>query len=394
MNILVCNAGSTSLKFQLLSMPEEKLLARGAMERVGNPAGGRFRYWGRENIDEKAVVPDYEAGIRMFLTYLCGEKTGVIGGVEEIAAVGFKTVLSKGHYGVHFADEAVIEGMKEMLTVAPAHNRAYLMALETVHKVLPEVPRVCVFETAFHQTMPPEAYIYSAPYEWYEKYGVRRFGYHGASHAYVADCLTERLGEHYRAVSCHLGGSCSLCAIVDGKSVDTSFGMSLQCGLPQSNRSGDMDPFILNYMARETGKTVEELSAELGTKGGLLGVSGVSGDLRDVEEAAKAGNERAALAVKIFCRELVRYIGGYAAMLGGLDAVAFTGGIGENSRTVRRYVAEHLRFMGVGDISDENGEGIREITGEDTKVKLFVIPANEELGVARKTYKRLTEERK
>ncbi len=391
MKLLVCNAGSTSLKFQLFQMPEETVLARGAMERVGNPEGGRVRYWGKKNLDVTEVLPDYETGIRLFLKYITDDETGVIDDLSELKAVGFKTVLSKDHYGVHKIDEAVLQGMRDMLTVAPAHNKHYLAAIGTFQKVLPEVPMVGVFETAFHQTMEPEAFVYSAPYEWYEKYGVRRLGYHGASHSYVADTLNEKLGPAYKAVSCHLGGSCSLCAIVDGKSVDTSFGLSLQVGLPQSNRSGDLDPFLVRYMVETAGLNLEEVYRQLEKEGGLLGISGVSGDLRDVELAAGQGNPRAKLAMDIFCRELVRYIGGYAAVMGGINAVAFTGGIGENSDTVRRYVAEKLSYLGVK--LDENApdSGIRCITTEDSKVKFFVIPANEELGVARKTYQKLLE---
>ena len=391
MNLLVCNAGSTSLKFQLFCMPEETVLARGAMERVGDPKGGRVRYWGKKDLDVTEVLPDYETGIRLFLKYITDPETGVIDDLSELAAVGFKTVLSKDHYGVHRIDEAVLQGMRDMLTVAPAHNKHYLAAIGTFMKVLPDVPMVGVFETAFHQTMKPEAFVYSAPYEWYEKYGVRRFGYHGASHSYVADNLNEQLGEKYKAVSCHLGGSCSLCAIVDGKSVDTSFGLSLQVGLPQSNRSGDLDPFIIRYMAETTGMSLGEIYETLEKKGGLLGVSGVSGDLRDVELAANEGNVRAKLALDIFCRELVRYIGGYAAVMGGLDAVAFTGGIGENSETVRSYVAEKLSFLGVALSADSPKTGVRKITSEESKLAMFVIPANEELGVARKTYQKLME---
>ena len=391
MNLLVCNAGSTSLKFQLFQMPEETVLARGAMERVGDPKGGRVRYWGKKDIDVTEILPDYETGIRLFLKYITDPDAGVIGDLSELAAVGFKTVLSKDHYGVHKIDEAVLQGMRDMLTVAPAHNKHYLAAIGTFMKVLPDVPMVGVFETAFHQTMEPEAFVYSAPYEWYEKYGVRRFGYHGASHSYVADNLNEQLGEKYKAVSCHLGGSCSLCAIVDGKSVDTSFGLSLQVGLPQSNRSGDLDPFIIRYMAETADMSLSEIYETLEKKGGLLGISGVSGDLRDVELAANEGNKRAKLALDIFCRELVRYIGGYAAVMGGLDAVAFTGGIGENSETVRNYVAEKLSFLGVSLSADAPKAGVRKITTDESKVALFVIPANEELGVARKTYQKLTE---
>ena len=281
MRILICNAGSTSLKFQLLSMPEETVLAAGRIERVGSPCGGLFVYEaGADRVcrDEAFVAPNYEAGIRAFLEKLTDARLGAVRCVDEIDYVGFKTVLSKGFYGTHVLDEAVLRGMEEYMTVAPAHNRHYLEAIRTFEKVLPGTPRIGAFETAFHQTMPPQAYIYSAPYAWYEKYGIRRLGYHGASHSYVADCLTQRLGPSYKAVSCHLGGSGSLCAIVDGRSVDTSFGLSLQTGLPQMSRSGDLDPFIINYLIQKEGLRAEEVFHALETEGGMLGISGVSND--------------------------------------------------------------------------------------------------------------------
>jgi len=338
MNILVCNAGSTSLKFKLYEMPGETLLAEQKYERV----------------------TDYESGIREFL--------GTIPNVT-IDAVGFKTVLSKDHYGVHLIDDAVMKGMEEYMVVAPAHNTFYLKAIRTFQKVMPEVPLVGVFETAFHQTIPAENYLYPLPYEWYEKYGIRKFGYHGASHGYVAEYLNEQLGEHYRAVSCHLGGSSSITAIVDGKSFDTSFGMSLQCGVPQSNRCGDFDPYLIFFMHEKAGLSYEEIEETLTKKSGMLGISGVSNDCRDIEHAAKEGNERAELALEMFIKDVAGYIGRFAAEMGGLDAVAFTGGLGEKSRRVREGVLKKLEFI--------------------TGLKVFVIPANEELGVARKTWRAL-----
>jgi len=336
MNVLVCNAGSTSLKFKLYSMPEEKVIAGRKMERI----------------------TDYEAGIREFLDTLPAD--------THIDAVGFKTVLSKDHYGVHIIGDEVIQGMEDFLVVAPAHNTFYLKAIRTFQKVMPNTPLVGVFETAFHQTMGPEAYIYPVPYEWYEKYGVRKFGYHGASHRYIASVLNEELGEHYRAVSCHLGGSSSLTAIVDGKCVDTSFGMSLQCGVPQNNRCGDIDPYLSVFLNEYWKIPIKDIEKDLRTKSGLLGISGISNDFRDIEEAAEKGNERAGLAIEIYIREVTGYIGRYAAIMGGLDAVAFTGGIGEKSETLRKRVEENIKFM---------------------HPKTFVIPANEELGVARETAK-------
>lgn len=340
MNILVCNAGSTSLKFFLYEMPSEKVIAMQRQERV----------------------TDYEKGIREFLETIPG---------VGIDAVGFKTVLSKDHYGVHRIDEDVIRGMEEYMVVAPAHNTFYLKAIRTFQKVMPEVPLVGVFETAFHQTIPEVNYLYPLPYEWYEKYGIRKFGYHGASHGYVAECLTKELGKQYKAVSCHLGGSSSITAIVDGKSFDTSFGMSLQCGVPQGGRCGDIDPFLVFFMHEQAGMSYEEIERALGSNSGLLGVSGISNDLRDIEKAAREGNRRAELAIEMYIREVAGYIGRYAALMGGLDAVAFTGGIGEKSKRVRQGVLERLAFL--------------------PELQVFVIPANEELGVARKTYACLQE---
>lgn len=337
MNILVCNTGSTSLKFKLYEMPGENILISQKYERV----------------------TDYETGISDFLKTVPAD--------TKIDAVGFKTVLSKDHYGVHIIDDEVIKGMEEYMVVAPAHNTFYLKSIRVFQKLMPDVPLVGVFETAFHQTIPEENYIYPVPYEWHEKYGVRKFGYHGASHGYVASKLTEELGEHYKAVSCHLGGSSSISAIIDGRCFDTSFGMSLQCGVPQSNRCGDLDPYITVFMHEYAGLEYDEIVETLQKRSGLLGISGISNDLRDIIEAADAGNKRAQLAFDIYCKEVTGYIGRYAAIMGGLDAVAFTGGIGENSEILRSRVMERLSFL-------EN-------------LKIFVIPANEELGVARETYK-------
>ena len=261
MKILVCNAGSTSLKFKLYDMPKEEVLAECRVERIADPKGGRFFYQGPRGdaVERMQHTADYRQGIGAFLKLLTDENVGAVGRKEEIAAVGFKTVLSKGHYGVHLLTEEVLQGMRDYMTVAPVHNSCYLQAIAAVQEELPGIARVGVFETAFHQTMPKEAYLYSLPYEWHEKYGIRRLGYHGASHGYVASCLDELEGGHYRAVSCHLGGSGSLAAIVDGKCVDTSFGMSLQTGIPQTNRSGDIDPFLIFHMVQAESMTLEEV---------------------------------------------------------------------------------------------------------------------------------------
>lgn len=390
MKILVCNAGSTSLKLKLYQMPQETVLAECRIERIADEKGGRFYYRGagENQVERTQNTPDYRAGIRDFLALLLDGALGVVRDKAEIDAVGFKTVLSKGHYGVHFLTEEVLQGMRDYMTVAPVHNTCYLQAISAMEEELPGAQKVGVFETAFHQTMPKEAYIYSLPYEWHEKYGVRRLGYHGASHGYVASCLNELEGPRYRAVSCHLGGSGSLAAIVDGACVDTSFGMSLQTGIPQTNRSGDIDPFLIFHMVQAEGLSLEEVKRQMEKNSGLLGISGISGDLRDIEAAA-GENDRAQLAIDIYCREIARYIGGYAAIMGGLSAIAFTGGIGENSRMVREKVLRRLEFLGVR-LGQETRRGENTcITKEDSPVRVYVIPANEELGVARKTAEKI-----
>ncbi len=382
MKLLVCNAGSTSLKLKLYEMPQEKILVECRMDRIGDSIGGSFSYadiWG--NVKQFEVnIKDYEQGLKLFVIQLGKDQ------LHSIDAVGFKTVLSRGHTGVHLIDEAVIQGMKDYNCVAPIHNRCYMEVIDVFQKLLPDIPLVGAFETAFHQTLRPEAYTYALPYEWQEKYGVRRYGYHGASHGYVADILTARLGKRYKAVSCHLGGSSSLAAIVDGKSVDTSFGLSLQVGVPQSNRCGDIDPFIIFHMIQKEGYTLDQIKEVFESQSGLKGISGLSGDMRDLEKKALEGNLRAKLAIAIYCREIARYIGGYMTLMGGLDAIAFTGGVGENSANVRNKVICYFAFLGAKISQKSEKNKIFEISDKESSIRVFVIPANEELGVARKTY--------
>ena len=333
-------------------------------------------------------MPGYTEGIRLFLADMAG-----VAEAGDISAVGFKTVLAKGYYGVHELTDEVLAAMREWLFVAPAHNGPYLEAIGCFREVMPWAKLVGVFETAFHTTIPPERTLFAVPYEWYEKYGVKRMGYHGASHSYVADTLTARFGGTGRTVSCHLGGSCSLCAIEDGRSVDTSFGFSLQTGVMHANRTGDLDPYVLPYLL-ELGMGMDEVLMGLSKKGGLLGISGVSNDLRRVQEAAEAGNGRAALAVDMFVNQIVKYAGAFAAELGGLDNLVFTGGIGENSAEVRSRVCAGLAVFGVelDPAAGENYPGARVISGAGSRVRVLVVPANEELGVARKTYELVSDE--
>ena len=391
MKILICNAGSTSLKFKLYDMPAEEVLASGGVERVGSTDDAIYKYdnasRGVSLREEKQSVPDYETGIRRFLSDLTDAERGAIGSVADIDRVGFKTVLSRGYYGVHELTEPVLQGMRDMYAAAPAHNGPYLAAIEALRAVLPEAMFVGAFETDFHRTIPLERCVYGVPYEWMEKYGVRRMGYHGASHSYVASLLNEWEGKKYRAISCHLGGSGSICAIENGESRDSSFGFTLQTGLIHNNRVGAMDADIIHYL-RAQGLSDEEIEHGMTKNGGLKGISGVSGDLRYVLEAAEAGNERAKLAVDVYVTGIIRYIGAFAAELGGLDCLAFTGGIGENSAVIRKMVCERLEYMGVRLSARRNTKekGDRSISKKRSKVRVYVIAANEELGVARKTY--------
>ena len=390
MKILVCNAGSTSLKFKLFDMPGERVLAEGKVERVGTDSA-IFHYSGPGDyriFQEGLSVPTYTEGIQLFLDQILDPDRGLLSDLAELERIGFKTVLSRDHYGIHELTPEVLQGMEDYMVVAPAHNKPYLEAIRQFQKLTPDAMLVGAFETAFHQTIPLERRIYGIPWEWYEKYGIQRLGYHGASHSYVAETLTELYGSTGKAISCHLGGSGSLCAINDGKSVDTSFGISLQVGVIQSNRCGDIDPFIVPFLQKE-GLSLDEVLDGLTKKGGLLGISGVSNDLRDVQEAADAGNERAKLAIDIFCNGIVRHIGAYFAELGGLDHLVFTGGIGEHGTRIREAVCNQLRHMGVWlePARNENCDGGNVvISQEDSPVMVHVIPANEELGVARKTY--------
>lgn len=390
MNVLVCNVGSTSLKFKLYDMPACVVTAQGAVERVGSDHDAVFSYknngTGQGVAAEKQDIPDYQTGIERFLHELTAGENAVLDKVEEIDRVGFKATLSKGHFGVHEINDAVLDGMREWLPMAPLHNAAYLKAIEVMRGVLPEARFVGAFETAFHRTIPLERKIFGVPYEWYEQYGVQRLGYHSASHGYIADVLNREKSE-YAAISCHLGGSCSICAIENGHSVDTSFGMSLESGLIHANRTGDIDCGMIPFL-RSQGLSEEEILQGLQKKGGLLGISGVSNDLRYIIEAADAGNTRAQLAIDVFVTGIVHYIGAFYLDLGCLDDLVFTAGIGEHSARIRRLVCDKLAPLGVrlDDAKNEACQGEAVISAADSKVCVRVIPTNEELGIARRTY--------
>ena len=386
MLILVCNVGSTSLKYKLFDMPAAEVLAEGKTERVGR-SDAIFSYRNRKNgFAEKLEgisVPGYAEGIRLFLRYLLGEKSGALKSIDELEAIGFKTVLAKGYYGVHELTDEVLAAMEAYVTVAPAHNPPYIEAIRVFRSLLPDKLMVGCFETAFHTTIPLSRRIYALPYEWYEQYGICRLGYHGASHGYIARQIRKRAGEHFRLISCHMGGSGSICAIEDGKSVDTSFGFSLQTGIPHANRAGDMDACVIPFLLTQ-GLTMDQIMEGIGKKGGLLGISGVSNDLRDIQDAAENGNERAALAIDAFCDSVVKYIGAFYAELGGMDYLVFTGGIGENSVLVREKICSRLSCLGVKFDREANlavrGEG--RISTSDSPAEVLVLPTNEEVGIA------------
>ena len=389
MKVLAANVGSTSLKFKLFEMPEETALCEAKIERVGSRDKAIFAYGslvtGKNYRLEGQCIPDYTTGMRMFLDALVSGEYGVIKSAGEIERIGFKTVLSKGFYGVHELTDAVMEGMRDYLFIAPVHNAAYLEAIGQFDSLLPNVPKIGVFETAFHTTIPTERRIYGVPYEWYEKYGLMRMGYHGASHGYIAR-ESRSYGKAGRVISCHLGGSCSVCAIRDGRSVDTSFGFSLQSGLIHANRTGDADPYMIPFLQSE-GLSAEEIEDGLSKHGGLLGISGVSNDMRDLQSAAESGNERARLAVDAFVSGIIKQVGAFYAELGGLDQLVFTGGIGEHSAFVRNAVCSQLRHLGIELDEKKNGasEPVGVISAAGSAVLVTVIPANEELGVARET---------
>ena len=387
MKILVCNVGSTSLKYRLYESKGWKGIVQGKIERVGSQMSVfKCERGGSPAVERELPVPDYESAVSFMISSLLASEGGPLDQIQEIAAVGFKVVHAKGITGVQFLDEDVIGAMEAYNSIAPAHNPPYITAIRIFAKLLPGTPLVGSFETGFHETMPRWAFLYGIPYEWYERYDVRRYGFHGASHRYVSQRVSEILGTTtLRLISCHLGGSASLCAVRDGKSIDTSLGFSLQGGVEHSYRCGDIDPFIPLYMIEECGMSVAEVKRGLTNQGGLLGLSGISGDVRDLEEAAAVGNERARAALEVYSYGIKKYIGAYAAALGGVDAIAFAGGVGENGVNVRARICKGLEFLGVSLDPARNRVCGREaiISADDSRARVLVIPTNEELVVAR-----------
>ncbi len=386
MKILICNVGSTSLKYRLLDMQDnERTLAVGKMERVGSPQGAfAHRDEAGNSLERTLPIPDHGVGISLMLKQLVG---GVISSLQEVACVGFKVVHARGVTGVQLLDERVLEAMAQFNCIAPSHNPPYIAAIRQFARLMPGVPLIGSFETGFHADIPPKAYLYSIPKALEQQYGIRRYGFHGASHEYVAGMVEQFMGrKDLRVVTCHLGGSGSLCAVHNGRSVDTTLGFSLQSGIMHNNRCGDIDPYIPLYLMEEQGMTLEEVKDLLNKKSGFLGLSGVSNDLRDIEEAAQQGNADAQNCIDAYCYSIKKQIGGYACAMGGLDAIAFAGGIGENSPLVRSLVCRGLEFLGVRlDDSRNQATGCdRELSQEGSPVKVYVVATNEEIVVARK----------
>ena len=392
MNVLVINCGSSSLKFQLINSETEGVLAKGLCERIG--IDGRLTYQpaGGEKKTEELAMPTHTEAIQFVINALTDAESGVVKDLSEIGAVGHRVV----HGGEKFANSVVItdevkKAIEECNDLAPLHNPANLIGINACQELMPGTPMVAVFDTAFHQTMPEKAYMYGLPYEYYEKYAVRRYGFHGTSHSFVSKRAAEILGKSYddmKTVVCHLGNGASISAVLNGKCVDTSMGLTPLEGLVMGTRSGDIDPAILEYISKKEGLDIAELMNMLNKKSGVFGLSNnLSSDFRDLETAADEGNKQAQVALDVFCYRVAKYVGSYVAAMNGVDTIVFTAGIGENAALVRTKVCEYLGYLGITLDQEANGKRGEEIaiSTPDSKVTVMVIPTNEELAIARET---------
>lgn len=393
MKILVINCGSSSLKFQLIDSDSEECLAKGLCERIGID-GSMITYAPKGGDKEKTEtpMPDHTEAIRLVLDALTNPKTGVVKNLDEIGAVGHRVV----HGGEKFAESVVItddviKAIEECNDLAPLHNPANLIGINACRKLMPNTPMVAVFDTAFHQTMPEEAYMYGLPYEYYKKYKIRRYGFHGTSHSYVSKRAAEVLGKKYedlKIIVCHLGNGASISAVKNGKCVDTSMGLTPLQGLIMGTRSGDIDPAIIEFIAHKENKSIDEIMNVLNKKSGVLGLSdNLSSDFRDLEAGYNNGDENAIRAMKTYCYNVAKYVGAYVAAMNGVDVICFTAGVGENGPMVRNMICEHLGYLGIKldqELNNKRGEDIA-ITTPDSKTTVMVIPTNEELAIARET---------
>lgn len=391
MNVLVINCGSSSLKYQVINSDSEEVLAKGLCERIGIDGRLVYQPQGGEKEITDAPMPTHKEAVQMVLDALTNEKTGALKSLDEIEAVGHRIV----HGGEKFTastliDDEVIKTVEECNDLAPLHNPANIIGINACRELMPSVPMVGVFDTAFHQTMPQEAYMYGVPYEYYEKYKVRKYGFHGTSHSFVSKRVAEVMGKDYdslKTIVCHLGNGASICAVQNGKSVDTSMGLSPLEGLIMGTRSGDIDPSAVEFIANKEGLDLAGILNVLNKKSGVEGISGVSSDFRDLQKAAEEGNERAQLAIDMFAYRVAKYVGSYAAAMNGVDVICFTAGIGENTGFIRKKVCDRLEYLGIAldaAANDTHGEEIK-ISTDDSKVAVYVIPTNEELAIARET---------
>ncbi|MGM0885530.1 MAG: acetate kinase [Bacillota bacterium] len=389
--VMAINAGSSSLKFQLFEMPSEKVITKGLVERIGLKNSAFTLSVEGEKVSETVDIPNHEVAVGLLLKKLIDHR--IIDSFEEIDGVGHRVV----HGGEVFSDsvlitEDVIEEIEKLSELAPLHNPANITGIQAFRRILDDVPAVAVFDTAFHQTMAAGSYLYSLPLEYYEKYGIRKYGFHGTSHKYVSQRAAEMIGrpiEQLRLISCHLGNGASITAIKGGKSIDTSMGFTPLAGVTMGTRSGNIDPALIPYIMEKTGKTADEVLDVLNKKSGMLALSGFSSDLRDIQVEADKGNERAELALKVFADRIHKYIGSYSAKMGGVDGIIFTAGIGENSQTIRGRILEGLEFMGVYWDRDLNRTKGKEafINTPYSPVKVMIIPTNEEIMIVRDTVK-------
>ncbi len=394
MKILVANIGSTSFKYRLYDMANENQLAKGRIERIGeNVSPVEVEANGQKFVKE-CFIPNHGEAVRQCLAQLTSPEVGCLKNSSEVAGIGFKAVHGGRVTGVQIVTDDILEAMEEMVDVAPAHNPPYIAAMKQLRSLLPNVPLVAAFETGFHADIPEANRLYAVPDEWIEKYQIRRFGFHGASHRFISVRAAELLGrKNLRIISCHLGGSSSICAIENGKSRAASMGGSPQGGLPQNNRVGDFDPYLLPRLMKRMGKSCEEILALLGKQGGLFGLSGGAGtDIRDILAAVDEGNSKAKRAVDVYVFDIRRYLGAYLVELGGADLIVFTGGIGENQPRIREMVCRNLEELGIV-LDPEKNQSCRAeealISAENSRIQIRVIPTNEEIIVARQTVEAL-----
>ena len=391
MNVLVINCGSSSLKYQLIDSETEAVLAKGLCERIGIDGRLVYQKTGLDKEITEAAMPTHKQAIQMVLDAIVNPKTGALKSLAEVDAVGHRVV----HGGEKFASsvvltEEVLAQIEECNDLAPLHNPANLIGIRACQELMPNVPMVGVFDTAFHQTMPKKAYLYGLPHEYYEKYKVRRYGFHGTSHSFVSKRLVEYLGmdlNNSKVIVAHLGNGASVSAVVNGKCVDTSMGLTPLEGLVMGTRSGDMDPAIMEFIAKKENLDIAGVMNVLNKKSGLEGISGLSSDFRDLTAGAKEGNKRAIAAIEVFCYRVAKYIGSYVAAMNGVDAIAFTAGIGENVGLVREKVCSYLGYLGITLDAEANAKSGDDcvISAADSKVKVAVIPTNEELAICRET---------